>query len=788
MKKEFNQGWTFQKENNWVKVTLPHDAMLAEARTAEAKGANACGFFPGGSYTYQKEFELSKEEVEKHLSMEFEGVYKNARIFVNGREVRFVAYGYISFLISLDEFIQPGKNVVRVETDNLQQPDSRWYSGAGIYRPVWLHVQNKKYIQINGIEITTTAYDPAQIQICTKHSGGEVTVEIRDDKNEIVAFGSGDHIDLEIQNAKLWSENHPDMYTANVTLMDGEKVLECVEERFGIRGISWNKDGLFINGEKTLLRGGCIHHDNGILGACEYDESAERKIRILKESGFNAIRSAHNPCSKAILRACDKYGMYIMDETWDMWYKKKSAYDYANDFMKYYEDDIRAIVEKDFNHPSVIMYSIGNEVSEPAEEKGVALAKEMVELFHELDSTRAVTGGFNLMIIANAAKGKSMYKEDGGLDESESKDMSGMNSTMFNMMTSMVGSSMNKAANGRRADLAVSPVLDVLDIAGYNYASGRYKEDQMLHSERLIFGSETFPQDLSKNWSMVEEQSNLIGDFMWTAWDYLGEAGLGAWSYYSDAKGFFKPYPWLLADTGVFDILGNPNGEALWAKTIWEKCVEPEIAVGPCNQPKKTLIKAAWRGTNAIPSWSWMDCEMNKAVVEVYSSAPYIELLINGKHVKKKKTKSMRAIFDVRYMSGEVEARAYDCSGKLLSSKKMKSAEKELRIGLKCEKQKVTPGEIIYMDVTIEDHNGVVESNCDEKINMKVTNGTLLGYGSANPRTEEGYLSDSCTTYYGHALAVIRAEKTETIVVEVSSIKLPGAKTEIICSNEFEKG
>ena len=787
MKKNFNDGWSFLKSGEtWKKVNLPHDAMLEEKRTADAGGKSAAGFFPGGKYSYEKEFEITENELGKHFTVEFEGVYKNAIVYINDAMVCQHAYGYTGFFVCLDGYIKAGKNILRVETDNEQQPDSRWYTGAGIYRPVWLHVQEPEHIAVDGIKIRTLSVKPAKVQICTEHCGGDILVEIMNQDKETVASGQGDCVELEIPAAQLWSADAPVLYTAKVMLAVEGKAVECVEEEFGIRVVSWDNKGLYINGEKTLLRGGCIHHDNGILGACEYDESAARKIQILKEIGFNAIRSSHNPCSKAILKACDRYGMYVMDETWDMWYQKKSAYDYANEFLDHYREDIEAIVDKDYNHPSVIMYSIGNEISEPAKQKGVELAREMTQLFHELDDSRAVTGGFNLMIIANAAKGSEMYKEEGGLNEQPGPDMSTMDSTTFNMIASMTGSGMNNAANSDEADAAVSPVLDTVDIAGYNYASGRYEIDGELHPGRLILGSETFPQDLPKNWQMVEKYPHLVGDFMWTAWDYLGEAGLGAWSYEKDAMGFAKPYPWLLADTGVFDILGNPTGEALWAKAVWRTDCQPQIAVRPVNHPDDELIMAAWRGTNAIPSWSWRHCDGNKATVEVYTSAPQVELYINQSCVGKEETSDMRAVFEVQYAPGELCAVALDADGNEIGRSSLISAEGNLAVCLKPEKEEVKPGEIVYIDVCIADAKGIVDTGYDDDIRIEVENGALLGFGSANPRTEESFQAKQYKTYYGHAQAVVLAGEEGAIKVSAIGNSLGASEITIRCKAEEE--
>ena len=548
----FNDNWIFSKQGftDTRPVTLPHDAMIHEQRAPENPSGSAGAFFPGGKYVYEKTFPRPEAA---HVLLQFEGVYKNARVFLNGKEAGGAAYGYIPFFVCADDYLIDGENTVRVECENQNQPDSRWYSGAGIYRPVWLWEGPEDSIVPESVKISTVSYAPAVIRVTSPEP---VKVNVGG------VSGEGTDFQLSLPDAKPWSDTTPNLYTAHVTNgIDNEDI------RFGIRKIEWSSKGLFINGKETLLRGGCIHHDGGILGAAACDVSEYRRVRKMKEAGFNAIRSAHNPASRAMLEACDELGMYVMDETWDMWYSHKSKFDYAGEFPAHYKSDLRAMVNRDFNHPSVIMYSIGNEVSEPAQEKGVKLAQEMVDYLHGLDQNRAVTGGMNLMIIARSAKGNGVYKEDGGRDDGGKQNaMNGMSSTMFNMVTSMVGTGMNKGANGKKADAVTSPVLDALDIAGYNYASGRYPLEGKAHPDRVIFGSETFPQDIWKNWQMVKQYPYLVGDFMWTAWDYLGEAGIGAWAYTPDGKSFDKPYPWLLADVGALDLLGDPNGELFLAQ------------------------------------------------------------------------------------------------------------------------------------------------------------------------------------------------------------------------------
>lgn len=761
VKKSFCDGWKFRKQGteNVTDVIVPHDAMLHGVRSKDEPSGSAGAYFPGGRYVYEKKYIASAEVANGHALLEFEGVYKNAEVSINGKKAGGTAYGYMPFYVKLDGFISEGENIISVTCDNCNQPDSRWYSGAGIFRPVWLWTgPSVNAIEPGAVQIKTISINPAKICV---YAINDVRIQITDGADCVVE-GSGSEVVLEIPNAKLWSDENPYLYTAIIKTTD-----DSHEIRFGIRMIQWSNEGLLINGENTLLRGGCLHHDNGILGAATWDESEWRRARILKNAGYNAIRSAHNPASRALIEACDALGIYVMDETWDMWFKHKSKYDYADQWENNYREDIRTIVSRDYNHPSVIMYSIGNEVSEPARDKGLKTEKEMVSLIHELDDTRPVTAGYNLMIISSASKGKEMYKEDGGLSDTGNKNMSGMNSTMFNFITNLVGTGMNKSANSKIADKATSPALDALDIAGYNYASGRYPMEKKAHPDRIIMGSETFPQDIWKNWKMVKEYPYLIGDFMWTAWDYLGEAGIGAWAYTPDGKGFNKPYPWLLAEAGVFDILGNPTGELFLAQAAWGCLDGPRISVQPANHAGAKPAKAVWRGTNSIPSWSWKGCDGITVVVEVYSCRDQVKLYINDKAVGQSKVKDGRAVFKTSYKKGIIRAVELENSGIRGGECSLISANENLHVVPVPEKNTATIGEVLHIPINVQDEYGVVESNADRKVTVTVSGGTLLGLGSANPRTEERFDEGQYTTYYGRCLAVVRADIPGRMTVTV---------------------
>ena len=407
----FHDGWFIRHAEDaglGTPVKLPHDAMLHEPRTAVAEGGLNAGWFEGRDYVYTKTFIVSEAELTRHHVLEFEGVYRKAEVYVNGRRVAFRPYGYTNFYVELDDSLRRGENQIEVIARNADQPNCRWYSGAGIYRPVKLWSSPKTYIVPNGVKIRTVSIQPAAVAVAVKTSApGKVHVQILDGENLVAeAHGTGE-FRLEIPNAGLWSVESPKLYTARVTF--GEDVSE---ETFGIRSLSWGEDGLKMNGRRIILRGACIHHDNGLLGAVCHPDAVERKLRILKENGYNAIRSAHNPCSKTALAVCDRIGMLVMDEYIDHWYIHKTKYDYVEFFDEFWKQDLADMVDKDFNHPCVIMYSIGNEVAETAQPKGITLAEEMTNLLHGLDDSRPVTCGINIFFNFLNSIGLGQYSDE----------------------------------------------------------------------------------------------------------------------------------------------------------------------------------------------------------------------------------------------------------------------------------------------------------------------------------------------------------------------------------------
>lgn len=767
----FTDGWSYGLMGDEKHpVLLPHDAMQLQERDPQAKSGSGCAYFPGGCYTYEKKWYVPEDYRDKQLILHFEGVYRNTTVKVNGTVAGQRHYGYIPFWIDITDAIRVGEtNLIEVEADNSQTPNSRWYSGGGIYRPVWLWVGSKVNIRPCGIKVKTLSLSPARVQVTVDTNAAEAEIDIFD-KNQKIASANGKTAELTMENARLWDENHPNLYTCKVTVKENGKAVDSAETTFGIRMLECSAKGFFVNGRNTLLRGGCIHSDNGIIGAASFPEAEYRKVRILKNAGFNALRIAHNPASPALLDACDKLGMYVMDEGWDMWYKRKTKYDYGIHFLDDYASDIRAMVDTDYNHPSVVMYSIGNEVSEPGEEKGVELAGKLADGFRQLDDTRIITVGCNITILASSQEGQETFDPDSDRSDGVFGSQFGqMDSTKFNEIVSQMGGQMENAANAPAADLASAPLFEKVDAAGYNYAFGRYELDQELHPDRVIIGSETFPQCIYRNWQYVKKLPNLIGDFMWTAIDYIGEVGIGAWSYDKDGIGFTKPYPWVLGDTGALDLIGTPTGEMFMAQAAWDLLRAPAIAASPdfCH-PGVEAAKGAWRGTNSIPSWSFAGCEGNPGTVEIHSTAAAVELFLNGKSLGRKETESALAVFNCNYEAGTLEAVSFDSDGRETGRSKLESAQGTLSIRLRREEGEIKAGTLVFVDVDLVGENGIIESNADAVLTVTVEGGTLIGFGSARPRTAERFVEGTYRTYYGRALAAVLIGKTGTAALKVT--------------------
>lgn len=773
-------GWTCRHLGDTAPgkaVTLPHDAMLAEPRTAISAGGTNTGWYEGYDYEYQRTLTVPENELADTHILEFEGVYHNAEVWLNGQKAAFRPYGYTNFYVDCAPYLHAGENELRVIARNADQPNSRWYSGAGIYRPVQLWKARGAHITLNGVKIRTLSLQPAIVEVRVKTTApGTVRLTV-DDLPAMQQESDGEAVfTLTLDNARLWTPETPNLYTCRVSFADDE-----VTETFGVRKVEWGTDGFLLNGKRYIIQGACIHHDNGLLGAVCDPDAVARKVRLLKENGYNAIRSAHNPCSKALLTECDRQGILVMDEYIDHWYIHKTEHDYVDYFNDWWRQDLTDMVEKDYNHPCVVLYSTGNEVSETAQKRGIALTKEMTDFLHGLDDSRPVTCGVNIFFNFLSSIGFGVYSDEKAKKEAERAEKAkqrgekaakkkAVGSQFFNNLAGLLGDEfMKRGATLHGCDVKTRDAFANMDIAGYNYGIYRYKHDLKKYPQRLILGSETFCNDAYKFRELAKQEPRLVGDFVWAGMDYLGEVMVGSWEYADYAETFDGGLGWVSAGSGRIDLTGKPLGEALYTRVALEADNGPYIAVCPVNHTGDRHSPSAWKMTNAMPSWSWTGCEGRKANVEVYARAARVELVLNGHTVGSKTLKNdCLARFSIPYESGTLEAVSYDAADHEIGRCKLQSAGGATSLTLDAEEPAAQTGHLCYVRLRYTDENGITKPLMRGNIQVQVRGGTLVGLGSACPFNKHSYLDSETDTYYGEALAIVRMGDGDAMTIAAS--------------------
>ena len=763
---DFNKDWKFYRlssSDTVYKVDLPHDATFSETRLpSNPSGRHGC-WFAGGDYVYEKNFEYSKGIV----YFEFESVYRRPEIFINGKLVATRDYGYTRFIVCADEFLNQGENLLTVKAYNSDQPNSRWYSGSGILRPVTMHILPEKHILMDGVKIKTTDYKirtvKTQISTCC---GGELTLLVVDGEKEIYSStittdGFIEH-EFSLVDAKLWDAENPNLYTLKVKFYDDEYAV-----RFGIRQVECNaKSGLIINGNRTILKGACIHHDNGTIGGAGHPFADFRKVKLLKELGYNAIRSAHNPVSKAVMDACDRLGMYILDEYVDMWYIHKTRYDYADYFEKNHLNDLDEMVEKDYNCPSVIMYSVGNEVSETAEKRGIDLCKEMTEHIHKKDD-RPVTCGVNIFFNYLSSLGFGVYSDKKAKDK---KNDNAVGSEFFNMLAGKLGDkTMKIGATLGGCDRKTKHAFSNLDIAGYNYGILRYEKDCKKYPDRVILGTETFCKDALKFMRLAEKHPQIIGDFVWAGMDYLGEVAVGSWVYKPYTPTFSPSCGWMTAGSGRIDIIGNSDGEGIYTQVAFG-LKELGLAVVPADKCFEPHSPSAWKMSNAMPSWTFDGCDGKKTIVEAYTRAHKIKLYINDELVGVKKPDGNGvAKFKVTYQKGELKAVAFDKNGNEVATEILRTGGDQTTLTVTPEQRVIDKDGLCYVKLDYTDGNGTLKPLASGEISVEVSGGKLIALGNACPYNADGYNGDKTKVYYGRAQAIIKPSGLGEIIITAKS-------------------
>lgn len=799
LKTPFNHGWTVSPTTSPfaaiggaaaapLEVVLPHDGLRDQPRSEASPNGAHTGYYPSTHLAYRKEFDVPLEWRDKVVQLNIEGAYRNATVFINGDYAGQRPSGYAEFTVDLTPFLRHGaRNTIAVEVRTHE--DSRWYTGAGLYRDVWLVVADPVHIPLDGVQITTPTVEPdlaTVIAAVDVVNGSRLTrtvlvdSELRDGAGTVVSSGSAPltllpnttgrvRIRHYVREPALWNLDDPQLHSAHTVLRDDGTALDESSAHFGIRSLTVDPvNGLRINQQAVKLRGGCIHHDNGILGSATHARAEERRVELLKAAGYNAVRSSHNTLSRAFLDACDRNGMLVMDEIADVWTKGKTSFDYSLDFPAWWERDIEAMVAKDFNHPSVIMYSIGNEIFETGSAIGSTWGRALAEKVRALDDTRLVTNAINGMVAVLDVLAEQFSGGDAG-----EVDVNAFMASMDTLMNDL-GSS----------DLVLDRTEEAssqLDVVGINYSEARYAVEAERRPNRILVGSETFIGSLDRIWPLVEQYPTVIGDFAWTAWDYLGEAGLGRAVYADDPDqphGSTSPYPWLLAQSGAIDILGHRRPSSYWQETIWGLRGQPYIAVHRPEHHGRRIVVGGWAWDDAVSSWSWDVPDGSPVTVDVYSDADEVELLLDGSRIDRVQVgqhKTAIARFETTYRRGELRAVAYR-GGEQVGEHRLCTRSEELRLTVAADRSELRADgtDLAYLLLDVTDDQGILATDVTAPITVTVEGPAVLaGLGSADPKQTEGFGDATHTTYDGRALAIIRPTGPGAVTVTVQSPELP---------------
>ncbi len=743
----WNSGWRFSlkddaeaKETNyddkaWRNVTIPHDWSIDSDFKSDAAMGNEGGYLPAGTGWYRKQLNMPKEWAGKTIMLMFDGVYQDSKIYVNGDSVGSHFYGYTPFVIDITKQLKVGNNVIAIRVDNSQQKNCRWYSGSGIYRKVQLIVSDPVHIAPWGVAVTTPKVERSEATVIvqtdlTNDGNAPRNIKVRvsvpsenisEESPEMAILPNSVYNkatqELIISNPKLWNTDTPNLYEAKVEILENGKVIDEKTEKFGIRTVEYDaQNGLRINGEKTLINGGCAHHDNGIIGAATFRNAEYRKARLLKDAGFNLVRTSHNPPSEDFLRACDEIGIMVIDEAFDGWIDEKNTYDYHLHFVEDSNNDVAAMVLRDRNHPSIISWSIGNEIIERKHISSVTTAQRLKNAILKHDNTRPVT----------------------------------------------------EALCAWDSDWEIyDPHAAVLDITGLNYMMFKAKGDHERVPERVMWQTESYPRDAFKNWEMVHDNSYVIGDVVWTAIDYLGESGLGRFFYEGETDGeswMKQQFPWHGAYCGDIDIIG-------WRKPISyyrEMLYYPErnklfLAVrepdGYFGKVKETM----WSVWPTWECWTWEGHEGKDVDVEIYSRYPKVRLYLNGKLIGERPTtraEEFKATFKVPYQAGTLKAVGVDDQGNEVENRTLTTAGKVAGIRLTTDGNKLTANEddVCFVTVELVDKNGIRVQNAEQELHFEVKgNATLVGTGTGNLKDTVSYTNSNRKTYKGMAMAVVRS-------------------------------
>ena len=739
-------------DKQWRSLNLPHDWSIEGKTDPKNPSGNDGGYFPTGTAWYRKKFIVPAGLKGKKIAIYFEGVYMNAQVYINGKSLGNRPYGYSAFSYDLTPFLNVGKeNVIAVKVDNSQQKNCRWYSGSGVYRHVWLLVNDPIHIDQWGTTIITpeVAKEKASVLIKTKLKNETSRTQKLTLISTISDKAGSDRIEVEIpanssrevsqtlvvHNPNLWSPENPYLYHLTSTVLNGTKQTDRKVSSFGVRSLAFSTSaGFQLNGKHVVLNGGCVHHDNGFLGAAAYDRAEIKKVEWLKAAGFNAIRTSHNPPSETFLHACDSLGLLVMDESFDGWRTKKNTHDYAKYFDEWWKADIESMVLRDRNHPSIFMWSIGNEIIERKEPQAVETAKMLASYVRKLDPTRPVTSAM------------TTWDKDWEIFD---------------------------------------PLFAAHDIGGYNYQLHHAPADHKRVPSRIILQTESYPKDAFANWKLVQENKYILGDFVWTALDYLGESSIGRYFYPGEPTGQHwekEFYPWHGAYCGDIDLTGWRKPISHYRGLLYNESKKLYMAVREPNPAAGKITETMWAVWPTWESWNWPGFEGKEIEVEVYSRYPKVRLYLNDKLFGEKVTGSeqeFKATFAVPYSAGVLKAVGLQQDGKEVESRILKTAGESARIKLTTDREHIqaTGQDLAYITVEVVDKDGNVQPNAENQLSFSLKGpGVIAAVGNANLKDTDPYVGNSRKAWKGRALVIIKSTtKHGEIVLEVNSPGLTGS-------------
>ncbi|MDM7925951.1 MAG: glycoside hydrolase family 2 TIM barrel-domain containing protein [bacterium] len=742
-------------DRNWRTLDLPHDWSIEGTIDRNNPTGQAGGFFPAGAGWYRKHFRIPAEWADKRVSVYFGGVYMNAEVFINGHSLGVHPYGYTSFFHDLTEHLRPdSENVLAVRVDNSRHLNSRWYSGSGIYRPVRLIVTDPVHIATWGVCVTTPDVRPeaaaVQIRTTVENSSGTaqrilLDIQVLDRKGRIAsadtasvglaAAGSREVLrTVTVRTPRLWSPETPYLYEARVTVRRGTRELDRVRIPFGIRSLKYSpENGFQLNGKTVKLNGGCAHHDNGCLGAAAFDRAEERKAELLKAAGFNAVRTAHNPPSEAFLDACDRLGLMVIDESFDCWRTGKNPNDYAVFFDDWWRRDLESMVMRDRNHPSIVMWSTGNEIIERTDPAAVETAKMLARCVRGLDPTRPVTS--------------AMTTWDQGWE-------------------------------------IFDPLMAAHDVCGYNYQMHRAVSDHERVPSRIILQTESFPRDAFSNREMVRNHPYIIGDFVWTAIDYLGESGIGRTFVPGEPEGESwenDVYPWHTSYCGDIDLTGWRKPVSHYRSMLWNDTEKLYMSVREPNPDDGIIQETLWSVWPGRESWTWPGMEGKDVQVEVVSRYPSVRLFLNGNRIGERPTgpeQEFKAVFTLPYAAGVLKAAGVK-DGRELESVTLKTAGEPVRIRLTPDRSRISADgqDLSFVTVEITDAEGTVRPDAGHRLRFRIDGpGVIAGVDNGNGKDPDPYSGTERNAFHGRALVVVRsAREAGKIRLEAGSEGLSSA-------------